>query len=1212
MRPSAELLYAFRRNLVVAASAGTGKTHSLVGVLVHLLLGASELGGSGLRAPVDPSRIAATTFSRKAAAEIRARIVEELERLAMRDLSAKYRADLRAACARANAVPWTDEQVADRARRALDGIARAQIGTLHGFASTLVRAHALEAGLSPRFEIAGEEDARRRVEDTIVRVLEAKPKDEVRALVDAAFGVDRLVSDIARVLARLEEDGRGASALVVPEDDAHRLDVAMRALVEHARALEEEARFADAAGALLRAWNDLDERALVSAAADFCGLRILGKRSAVAEAFAAFRALLPAPSDAPNAERGRRLARAWLARDAFAGASRAVRDILVQCQDEIGRDVKRTSLLGFGDVLRLARDVLRDRPDVAHEVGRGLDVLLVDEFQDTSRLQRDLVHLVWAREDRRVSGVVPHVGDLRPHGLFVVGDRKQSIYGFRGADVSVFAELCVGLAGAPAREALGISPGSAWEPSTPLADFVSLRHNRRGNAGLLAFANAFSRERFKVREPPAQLFEIEFIPSTEDLLVPPERIGEPLEPRTSWVRAAGDSETTRLDEAHAIANRILAIVSSGQPRVGGNAPSYRDIAVLAPTNEMLDAAAFALAQCGVPHVVAGRGFYSASEVRDLASMLALILDPKDKLALLEVLRGPWVGAHDASLVGLTEPYRGLLEIGPAWDKGSRRELVHDDDKDALSRVRRIVSQLWRNLDRLGPAGVLREAVRELALEEVLVLLPRGEQRVANVRKLIRMAEREVNAVRFLERLYDLIAREVAESEAATFSDEDDAVRLLTVHSSKGLDFPIVFVPQVGLLPRPRERGVMVLDLGAGGAPPTLAVRIADAEVGSLEGPSFVRAIEVGARRDRAERQRLAYVAMTRASEAMILVGDRRPSKTGDNVRYWSTDVSALCEIAATDASRLAGGLVVEELTRRAPSPVSSPADVADGAPLASPEDPRLATPAWQLAAIAPTALQDFAHCPRRFQLMHLLGLPERAPSALASQPTRDEDAQAPRLDARAEGTLAHRILECIPREVFGRPEAERAAGDLLAREGIGPDHEKYATVLAPVVRFASGAYAARAANADAELAREVPFVLRVPDASGRTLALRGSIDLMVIWPDGSVDVIDYKRARGPSPEPYAFQLDVYLLAAGQISPDTRRMRAGIVFLGGDAKEPLWRKSPDPERTRRRLSELAAGLVQARWTETFPRVPPDRCRAIRCGYFRSCHPGQPST
>src|SRR5262249_8264329 len=154
------------------------------------------------------------------------------------------------------------------------------------------------------------------------------------------------------------------------------------------------------------------------------------------------------------------------------------------------------------------------------------------------------------------------------------------------------------------------------------------------------------------REPPAQLYEIEYVPKTEDLLVPGERADDPLRQGVVWLRAR---DANRLQQAQIIAARIAAIIANGEPKIDGCAPTWRDVAILAPTNTMLDAAAFALAEARIPYVVAGRGFYASTEVRDLASLLALIVDPHDRCALLDVLRGPWVGARDETLIGLTAP-----------------------------------------------------------------------------------------------------------------------------------------------------------------------------------------------------------------------------------------------------------------------------------------------------------------------------------------------------------------------------------------------------------------------------------------------------------------------------------------------------------------------------------------------------------------------------
>src|SRR5262249_39598575 len=156
------------------------------------------------------------------------------------------RGDIDAACARASLPPWSTTEIARRARRALEGVSRAQIGTLHGYAATIVRAYALEAGLSPRFEIAGEDQPRARLEELIVRVLEARGAS-VRELVDAAGGVDRLVAQISAALVKLDEDGRGAETLELPESDAAALDATMHAFVEHAGALVREPKYEESA-----------------------------------------------------------------------------------------------------------------------------------------------------------------------------------------------------------------------------------------------------------------------------------------------------------------------------------------------------------------------------------------------------------------------------------------------------------------------------------------------------------------------------------------------------------------------------------------------------------------------------------------------------------------------------------------------------------------------------------------------------------------------------------------------------------------------------------------------------------------------------------------------------------------------------------------------------------------------------------------------------
>ncbi len=1181
-------LYSMPRNLVLAASAGTGKTHALVGVVVHLLLGA-RAGGA-----VDPARIVATTFSRKAAAEIRERVATEVERLATAPATSVYAAGLREALGGR----VSDAELGKRARRALARLPQARFGTLHSFATSIVQRYAVELGLGPGFELATEADARARTEDAIARALEAKlaeSPNEIRALAEAAGGIDRLVSSLRRVLEQLEEDGRSARDLVVDPDDDAQVEREMQRFVIHARALSAFPKWEAAARELGSAWDSKDEDRIERAVVALASIPATGKKSPEVEEFCIYRKELPGTT---NEEKGRRLARAWRARHRFARSATLVREVLAEAEADVERASRTQATLGFGQILRAARELLRDRPDVAEEVASEIDALLVDEFQDTSRVQRDLLQLLWARPDvRRHPGEIPPIAAMRGQGLLVVGDRKQSIYGFRGADVGIFAELAVGLAGAPAREALGIPAGVTWEPKEPLADFHALRHNRRSVPSILAFANAFSARRFQVGEPPPELFEIEYVPETEDLLVPPERAGEPLpsKPATTWLRVLpkGD-KSTRIEEALVIAERISRMVrgeleSSGEPR-----PAYRDIAVLATTNGMLDAVSFALAQADIPYVVAGKSFFRAREISDLAAMLALVLEPSDRLAMLEVLRGPWAAVHDETLLGLVEPGSGLVPPS-AWSRPPRPELVHEEDKPALATIASLVASLGRCAGRLGAGAILREAVSACALESVLAAMPRGQQRVANVQKLLAMADRHPDARAFLAWLEDAKEREVAESEAATFSDEDDAVRLLTVHASKGLDFPIVFVPEIGATPPRTERGVARVALGAGDAPNVLSVRVADDTGLVLEPPSYVRAYTIAKRRERAERQRLAYVAMTRAARRLFLVGGRARDGALDPGASTLAVVESL-----PDDLRSVEDVVVPALGSRAHEETPPVVD-------ATRPPPERAVPPWLVLPIAPTALADFHHCPRRFELVHLLGLPEHARGRGGSSSV---DRSMPLLDARAQGTIAHAVLERLPLDAFlSRGDTAGAVTRALERAGVPEDHPQHGAIAARVMRFVGTEYVRTVAEQGATTTRELPFVLPITDEKGRSVTLRGTMDLVVEWPDGAVDVVDYKSARGGpgGADGYAFQLDVYALAARARFPDAPRVRAGLSFLGGGTGEPVWRDLPSEREIRERISKLGADLVAARWLGSFPRVAIDRCEKIHCGFIGRCHP-----
>jgi ATP-dependent helicase/nuclease subunit A len=762
-----------------------------------------------------------------------------------------------------------------------------------------------------------------------------------------------------------------------------------------------------------------------------------------------------------------------------------------------------------------------------------------------------------------------------------VGDRKQSIYAFRGADVGVFVATCVELAGERAAKALELPPGAVPLPARATADFFALRDSHRATASLVGFVNAFSAECF--RGAGDDVSEARYAPAVESLVVPDAAPRLP-GPAAIWLRPPGEArETSRLEDATLATSFIAAAIE----RAGEDGPTYRfrDFAILAQSNEMLDAAAFALSRAGVPHVVAGRGFFAAREVQDLVAILRWIDRPSDRAALLAVLRGPCAALGDRTLVGLTEPHRGLVTDLERWDSLERRGLVEDGDREALDRARATLRALRRSAERLGPGRTLREAVRAFEIEQTLLLQPRGVQRIANVRKLLLLADEE----RTVRGLLDRVARaerRAREPEAATFSEDDDAVRLLTIHASKGLAFRVVIVPQLGAAPVRSATTALGVDLRA--SPAWLATKVVDARGEPVTTPSIERLVARERALFRADRRRLMYVAVTRARERVVFVGGIKPGGRSE------PSFGAALEALSADGAHLE--------VREAPiAPPRTVARVAEAAVELEPPHP----PRTLEIAIAPTALQDFHHCARRFELVHLVALPEPTPSALGRF-RRDGVAQP---SARLEGDALHRVLERIDVAAFGAANAADRAREALAfgDADLGLDTPARERVVRAAARFLASDYARSVREGGAETFRERAFVLAVAGAD-LTVTLRGAMDLVVVWPNGDVDVVDYKRARGPDARPHALQLDVYAAAAQGLARG--RVRAGAVFLGGDgAPAPAFRPPLVRRKLEAHLVALAGDLLDARRADRFPRASPKTCHAIGCGYFHLCHPAK---
>lgn len=1186
------------RNAVVAASAGTGKTHLIANVYLCHVLGLTRS-----RRVVPAERIVATTFSRAAAREIRERLELRLSLIAGESAAPGSGLDAEL-LARAEMLAVDAATLRQRAAAALAELGKTLIDTLHGLAARVLRAHALELDLAPGFEILDEQsafdDTSAIVEDVLSRALgrsEAE-RNAVGALLDAGWGLELALPAIVNLVSLLDEEGLDADALELPNerDAASALAASLRDVGERVAASPAHPLRA-AAQASVAALRDGDAGALRAALGELFKDRepTLKKYEHGPALVAAFAGLLPG---SPKAERVRRSALFLASAAKLDETSRAIRALLAEVQREIRARRRARGTLGFGDLLRLARDALRDNPALAAEAAEGIELLMVDEFQDTSRVQRDLVLLLRERPSsarRRAAGTLPAPSDMEERGLVVVGDRKQSIYAFRGADVSVYARLAAELAGSAAVSALdlrGVEPNA-----TPVADFASRAANFRSGAAILDFLNRVFIADFS--QDPRRAFEIRYMPS-EALRPPPQssRARGRVTLLSDDGRAPNSADPLAANARGALRTALAAAGFCAQARAEGRA--YRDIALLARRRSTLPLLELALDRAGVPFVVAGRALYATSEVRDLGALLRLVLDPYDRRSLATVLRSPLGGLSDRALAELSRPGRGLLPRS-AWHEA---ELSSEDDRQRLGELSARLADLAEIGPRLSPRDVLAFAVDRFELEAVLSALPRGAARFGNVGRLLEIAARHGGGlaafVRWLDRQMLL---EVDESEAATFSEDDDAVRLLTIHASKGLSFPVTIVVDLASVEVP-PRAAFALHR-VDDDRPTLVIRHRGAD-GAVPTPSLARYSEEARLRAEAERQRLFYVALTRAEEELVLA---LPALENTPRGLCATLLRLRDSGALDDCENLRTLDSAELIDVRAEGDAALEPE--------APVPPRPEHATFQTAAIGVTALSDFALCARRFQLLHVFGVDEL--DATFSEEAPAEVAPATDGDARRFGSAAHRVLEHYPLERWGDPLSEDECVAALVAEGLSAEHPDTLATARGLSRFLSGEYAASVRSGASRVHRELElslvtthgeapkrrqldlFAPRPAPSTPRHSVLRATLDLVVERRDGSIDIVDYKRSRGGTSERYALQLYAYRRAVEQHF-GARALRTGLVALLAERVEPEWLTVRPLD-----LTKLVEELAERRYEGEFPGVPRPQCELGRCGFIAACHP-----
>jgi ATP-dependent helicase/nuclease subunit A len=1100
--------------VLVEAGAGTGKTGVIVDRYCRL---ACEQG-------VSPDAILAFTFTDKAAAELRQRIRAEIERRA--------------------------EAGSERAAELLPGLGGSWVTTIHGFCNRLLSAHPVAVGIDPRFRVLDAPETGRAAVEAFDEALEEflAGGDRAREHTLAAFDIAGLRGVVLGVHAELRSRGEDEPRL--PEQPEPDVPGALRRAAEVAAETLGELKPGGANHGLLeRALTVLDGAESAPALAEVASLRTTSK----AKPMAAYREAIEAATS--------RVAEAGEGGLAY----RHVAELLRLFSQRFARAKERRAGIDFEDLQLLAAHLLERTETGAAYRGRFRH-LLVDEFQDTNRLQLRLIEALRGPQAQ----------------LMTVGDELQSIYGFRHADLDVFRER---------RRAIEASAA---------AETIPLSGNFRSRPEVIGAVNAIGQRLLDDYAPlrvgalPEHPQPPGGGPAVEMLLTGRDGWAEEeiqLDPTTD-----ARTPANQLAEARFLASRLRELADQGVERGA--------MVVLLRAFTRLDAHEDSLERAGLrPYVVGGRGYWSQQQVADVCALLATICNPLDDQALLGALASPACGVTPDTLWLLRAAVGRGRHLWPAVaqatgtgeDEGVDAERLEQIPAAELSLLRRFaetLAGLRRRATSLSLSGLIDAAVTETGYDLAVLMRPAGEARFANVRKLMRLAgEFETSEGRDLRGLLDFLAARAdadADAQAATALEGHDGVRIMTIHSAKGLEFDVVAIPHLsrGLLPPARTP---LLTVGREPEAPRVGMQLRRLGARGVNLYAQRELSEDAQRRDAEEELRLFHVGATRARERLLLsgvVGPSPPSRKSHGEAVVERIVAGL-EI---DRERDSSVEVAPPEPRPGLDASFQPSQIAVRVNLATVEQAKaLVAVRKELgqerdagegpAPLVAARTAREARRPLSYTAISAASSPdERAPDGERALGGEAGDEQGAADGGAARGRAVHSLLEWSQANGWRAPSADLvrrilASADVGGESGLGEE-----SLLAPFRAWLDSSFFAERVRGAESCRAEVPLLVEVADT-----VLRGSIDLLVEGNGRPPLIVDYKTDRidgrgiAELAARYEIQQAIYALAVAE-ARGTEEVELAYVFLERPEEPAVTRWGPDElEASRSRVETEIARL-----------------------------------
>ncbi len=767
---------------------------------------------------------------------------------------------------------------------------------------------------------------------------------------------------------------------------------------------------------------------------------------------------------------------------------------------EYERAKARAGKLDFDDLLVCAYQLLSDpvHAPLRQRLSSNLRLLLVDEFQDTDRLQVELVKLL--------------CGDIAAGKLFFVGDMNQSIYRFRGAQPDVFREL---------------------RAQIPESGQLPLTKNFRSQPAVLDFVNALFVQTLGDDYQPLRPHRLQITPQ------PAIEFLWTLTPDKTGRQVKGAARDAREQEARRIARRIRQLLESAAPIIAddkatdGRRPlQLGDVAIL--FRALSDVALYeaALREYGLDYyLVGGHAFYAQQEIFDVLNLLRSVVSPADEISLAGVLRSPFFSLEDETLFWLVDS-AGSLNDG-LFSETLPKQLSNTERLKAATAANTI-AYLRTHKDSLPITTLLHKALARTGYDATLLAEFLGERKLANLNKLIEQARAAdsgdvLDLAGFIAQLAEFVAREPKEALAATLSESADVIRLMTIHQAKGLEFPLVVVADIDRKPDFRVPSAALHEtLGPIVKPPA-----DDDEEPTATGIDLYNTLEKLA--DVEERKRLFYVAATRAADYLMLSSSLVGYETDKLDSDWTKLLAKRFDLATGEFhGTLPAGYAVPQVrvTDSEPATAFKPLGHEHGADLVT-----IVEQARDLAASGggtiPPDIGPFAPdltARRQFSVSRLSGKLVR--------PDFDEfQPQPPKPDAidpLALGTFVHAVLARF--DLTGTTPIAALCEQLAAERVVPLDERAVEIAVKMLERFVDSARWSQIAAANT-VQRELEFLLAWPSASGpdHHLYVQGFFDC--IYQDSSGwHLVDYKTNDTTPTEAeslakkYEMQMLLYALA----------------------------------------------------------------------------------